>query len=125
MWKLGGAAAAAAALACAAQAQAASERYVVVANGDKVGFINVDGDDRKLTIAYDMKINGRGPSSSETLELDARGLPVSWTVQGATTFGAPVGRTPPGRDPGRSGSRASTSPSRPARGPAAFTPAPC
>lgn len=69
-------------------AQAASERYAVVANGTKVGYIRVDGDDRRKTIAFDYKINGRGPSSNETLELDSRGMPVRWVLEGATTFGS-------------------------------------
>ena len=75
-------------LVCAPAANAESERFVVVANGTKVGYLNVDGDARRQTIAFDYKINGRGPSSRETLELDAAGLPVAWTVDGATTFGS-------------------------------------
>ena len=75
-------------LACAPAAYAQSERFVVVANGTKVGYLNVDGDARRRTIDFDYKINGRGPSSRETLELDAAGLPVAWTVEGATTFGS-------------------------------------
>jgi hypothetical protein len=73
---------------CAPAANAQSERYSVVANGTKVGYLNVDGDARRRTIAFDYKINGRGPSSTETLELDAAGLPVTWTIDGATTFGS-------------------------------------
>jgi len=75
-------------LVCAPAANAQSERFSVVANGTKVGYLNVDGDARRQTIAFDYKINGRGPSSTETLELDAAGLPVAWTIDGATTFGS-------------------------------------
>lgn len=84
---------AALAFAVASAAQAAPERFVVVANGNKVGFLNVDGDERRKTISYDYKINGRGPSSAETLELDAQGLPVRWKVTGATTFGSKTEET--------------------------------
>jgi hypothetical protein len=75
-------------LVCAPAANAQSERFSVVANGTKVGYLNVDGDVRRRTIAFDYKINGRGPSSTETLELDAAGLPVAWKIDGATTFGS-------------------------------------
>lgn len=69
-------------------AYAAPERYAIVANGTKVGYVRVDGDDGRRTIDFDYKINGRGPSSMETLELDKNGLPVRWVIEGATTFGS-------------------------------------
>ena len=72
----------------AAAPAVADERFVAVANGTEVGRLIVKGDARRAEIDYDVKINGRGPSSRETVETDAAGLPVRWTVAGATTFGS-------------------------------------
>lgn len=68
----------------------ADETYSVVIGGNRVGHVKVavDGDTR--TIDYDVKNNGRGPTIAETLRLGADGLPVAWTITGATTFGSKV-----------------------------------
>src|SRR5688572_29531244 len=72
----------------ASSAHGESQRYAVVANGRNVGYLRVEGDQRRSTIDFDYKINGRGPSSKETMELDSQGLPVRWVLEGATTFGS-------------------------------------
>jgi len=73
----------------ALSAHAAEQRYSVVANGEKVGFIHADEQNGHVTIAYDVKNNGRGPTMKEVLDLDRKtGLPLRWTLDGTTTFGS-------------------------------------
>jgi imidazolonepropionase-like amidohydrolase len=74
-------------------ALAADETYAVIVGGNRVGHVKVaiDGDTR--TIDYDVKNNGRGPTIAETLRLGDDGLPVAWTITGATTFGSKVDET--------------------------------
>ena len=43
-----------------------------------------------VTVDYEYRNNGRGPTMAETIGLGEDGLPVSWQVDGATTFGNEV-----------------------------------
>ena len=43
-----------------------------------------------VKVAYEYRNNGRGPTLAETIKLGTDGLPVSWTIDGATTFGNEV-----------------------------------
>lgn len=65
-------------------------RYSVVANGEKVGFIEADVQDAKVAIQYDVKNNGRGPTMRETIEIGRDGLPIRWELDGKATFGSEV-----------------------------------
>jgi imidazolonepropionase-like amidohydrolase len=69
---------------------AATEKFVVITGGKTVGRVNADTTGDKTTIDFDIKNNGRGPSSAETITVDANGLPTAWTISGATTFGSKV-----------------------------------
>lgn len=71
-------------------ALAQQERLSVIANGEKVGFVTADQRGNAVTIAYDVKNNGRGPTMAETIALDADGLPLRWTLDGTATFGGAV-----------------------------------
>ena len=81
-------------LAWAAPAFAASERFVVITGGKTVGRLNVEtvaaNGGARVTVDYDVKNNGRGPTIAETIELGATGLPTAWSITGATTFGSKV-----------------------------------
>ncbi|WP_213982227.1 amidohydrolase family protein [Sphingomonas sp. dw_22] len=81
---------AASTLLSALPALAQHERMSVVANGEKVGFVDADQQGRQVTIQYDVKNNGRGPTMRETIELGADGLPVRWNLDGKATFGGDV-----------------------------------
>lgn len=70
-------------------ASAATERFVVIFGGRNVGHLNAETTGSKTVIDYDVKNNGRGPTIAETIDL-AGGLPVDWTITGATTFGSKV-----------------------------------
>ena len=66
------------------------EHFSVISGGNKVGHLVATHEGNRVTIEYDVKNNGRGPTIAESIELDADGLPTSWTITGATTFGSPV-----------------------------------
>lgn len=74
----------------ATPAAAQHERYSVVANGEKVGFIDADQQGREVAITYDVKNNGRGPTMHEAIALGSDGLPVRWELVGKATFGGDV-----------------------------------
>ncbi|WP_448662011.1 amidohydrolase family protein [Sphingomonas sp. CJ20] len=71
-------------------ALAQQERLSVIANGEKVGFVDADQQGSAVTIRYDVKNNGRGPTMAETITLGADGLPVRWALDGTSTFGGAV-----------------------------------
>lgn len=83
-----------AALALAATPAAAeTERYSVIFGGKTVGHLIADTSDSGVTIEFDYKNNGRGPTMKEAIRLDGQGLPTEWTITGATTFGSKVSET--------------------------------
>ncbi|MBW8369044.1 MAG: amidohydrolase family protein [Arenimonas sp.] len=73
-----------------ALAATTEEKFSVVTGGNKVGHLVARHDGDRVTIEFDVKNNGRGPTIAETLQLDAGGLPTQWTITGATTFGSKV-----------------------------------
>lgn len=70
-----------------ADPSAETEKFTVMIAGAPVGAMTVERDGRDYDIAYGYDNNGRGPSYTESLTVDEAGLPVSWSVQGNTTFG--------------------------------------
>lgn len=66
------------------------QRYVVLTPEARIGHLHATIDGNTVSIDYDVKDNGRGPTMTETLRLDAAGLPVEWRISGATTFGSKV-----------------------------------
>jgi len=79
-----------AAISARANSPSASEHMVMIANGEVVGTLDVKGTDDRIEVTYRVDNNGRGPRIDETLELDARGYPIDWSIRGASLFGAPV-----------------------------------
>lgn len=72
----------------AATAQATgTESFDVIIAGDRVGHLIVEHNGDEVTVDFDFKNNGRGPTIAETLRFNDAGLPVSWSVSGSTTFG--------------------------------------
>lgn len=76
--------------ALAGSAFAATQRFVVMANGEKVGHLTAEVEPRAVTVDYAVNNNGRGPKAKEQIELDAQGLPVRWAIDGSSLFGSPV-----------------------------------
>ena len=74
-----------------AEAQASPNRsFTVLAAGTPIGQLEVRQDRQVLEIDFEFRNNGRGPTFAERIELDEAGFPVSWRIQGTTTFGNPV-----------------------------------
>lgn len=71
-------------------AAAEAQRFVVMANGEKVGHLNAEVQGRSVSVDYAVSNNGRGPKAKETIALDAAGMPVSWSIDGSSLFGSPV-----------------------------------
>lgn len=80
----------AAALLIVVPAAAEVQEYRVLAGGNDVGHLKVDQEGGRVTIDYDYKNNGRGPTIAETIQLDEAGYPTNWVVTGTTTFGNKV-----------------------------------
>jgi hypothetical protein len=78
------------ALSLSGAALADTLRYVVIANGEKVGHLTAEVQGRVTTVDYAISNNGRGPKARERIEADASGMPVSWVVDGESLFGSPV-----------------------------------
>ena len=74
-----------------ADAQARPSRsFTVLASGTPIGQLEVRQDGQVLEIDFEFRNNGRGPTFAERIELDEAGFPLSWRIEGATTFGNPV-----------------------------------
>jgi hypothetical protein len=71
-----------------ASAQTAS--FVAVFGGKTVGHLIAVTKGDTTTIDFDIKNNGRGPTDAEVIKANAEGLPIAWTIKGATTFGGKV-----------------------------------
>ncbi|QMU30618.1 amidohydrolase family protein [Adhaeribacter radiodurans] len=66
------------------------ELFSVIMGGAKVGHLKVTTTGNALTVDYDYKNNGRGPTIKETIILNAQGFPIQWDIAGNTTFGNSV-----------------------------------
>ena len=64
--------------------------FTVLVGGTAIGGMSVTPLEDGYTVEFEYRNNGRGPTLSETVTLDEAGLPSSWTIEGATTFGNPV-----------------------------------
>src|SRR3954468_8865266 len=78
------------ALALALPAAAEVHKYVAMAGGEQVGHLTADVTDRHVSVDYAVVNNGRGPKAREQIDLDAAGMPVSWTIEGESLFGSSV-----------------------------------
>ncbi len=65
-------------------------RFVVLTTGTPIGAVEVVHTDGGTEIFYEFRNNGRGPTFNELVTVDEAGLPLSWAVEGATTFGNAV-----------------------------------
>lgn len=83
---------AAAALATVLSAPALAEQveYRALIQERDVGHLKLDRQGQKITVDYNIKQNGRGPTITEAVTLDKDGAPVTWMITGRTTFGNAV-----------------------------------
>jgi imidazolonepropionase-like amidohydrolase len=82
--------AAALATVLAAPALADQAEYRVLRQSRDIGHFKVDRQGQAITVDYDFKQNGRGPTIKEAVTLDKNGAPISWSITGRTTFGNAV-----------------------------------
>ncbi|MBS3928886.1 MAG: amidohydrolase family protein [Sphingomonadales bacterium] len=64
--------------------------YRVLTQSRDIGHYIVDTQGRNVSVDFDYKQNGRGPTLKESLKLDGAGFPLQWSITGRTTFGNPV-----------------------------------
>ena len=62
----------------------------IIQNGEDVGYVKAETDGATTQVEYYVDSNGRGPKHTETIIVDAAGIPVSWTVSGTSLMGAGV-----------------------------------
>ncbi|OFE12764.1 amidohydrolase [Pseudohongiella acticola] len=65
---------------------AGAETFTAIISGTRVGQMDVQHGD-VTNVGYEYRNNGRGPSVEEVIEFNDQGLPSSWHITGATTFG--------------------------------------
>lgn len=74
----------------AVSAGAATQSFVAMAGGEKVGHLRAEVNGRQVSVDYAVVNNGRGPKAREQIDFDAAGVPVRWTIEGESLFGSPV-----------------------------------
>ncbi|WP_417493893.1 amidohydrolase family protein [Maricaulis sp.] len=69
---------------------AEATHFTVLVGGTEIGALDITPSDSGYGVEFEYRNNGRGPTISETVTLNAAGLPTSWTIDGASTFGNPI-----------------------------------
>ncbi|CAH0495165.1 amidohydrolase family protein [Novosphingobium sp. CECT 9465] len=64
--------------------------YRMITEDSDIGHYIVDRDGATITVDYNIKQNGRGPTVVEKIVLGPDGTPANWTITGRTTFGNAV-----------------------------------
>ena len=67
-----------------------TENFRVLVAGTDIGGLDVTHSADKTLIDYEYRNNGRGPTMREEITLNENGIPMSWNIEGATTFGNKV-----------------------------------
>ncbi len=71
-------------------ASAQPSTFTMILAGRNVGHLIAETKGDVTSVDFDVKNNGRGPTISETIRIGPAGLPVDWSIKGATTFGSKV-----------------------------------
>lgn len=66
------------------------ESYSVIFGGTVVGDMTVETTGNQYQIDFGFENNGRGANSKESLTVNNQGIPLQWSITGATTFGNAV-----------------------------------
>ena len=67
-----------------------AQRFTVLVGGTEIGGLDIAPSDDGYSVEFEYRNNGRGPTITESIALDEAGLPVDWTISGASTFGNPI-----------------------------------
>ena len=73
-----------------AAAFADTEYFAVMYGGRNIGHLTAQTHGDQISVDYDFKNNGRGPTVTENIHLGADGLPTEWTIAGTTEFSGKV-----------------------------------
>ncbi|RKQ96230.1 amidohydrolase family protein [Maricaulis maris] len=65
-------------------------RFTILVGGTEIGALEILPSEDGYAVEYEYRNNGRGPTITESIALDEAGLPVDWTISGASTFGNPI-----------------------------------
>ncbi|RIJ32590.1 amidohydrolase family protein [Henriciella mobilis] len=65
-------------------------RYTIMVSGTEIGAMDVLRYGPAITVDYEYRNNGRGPTLEEAIVLDEDNLPIAWSISGNTTFGNDV-----------------------------------
>src|SRR5207245_2079101 len=71
-------------------AAASTRKYVVLANGERIGTLHAVTSGNSVDIDWRIDDNGRGPKMKERIRLGPTGVPAGWEVEGVGWIGAPV-----------------------------------
>jgi hypothetical protein len=71
-------------------ASAETATFTAIFGGKNVGHLIAETRGDVTTVDFDIKNNGRGPTIAEVIRTGPGGLPVDWSIKGATTFGSKV-----------------------------------
>lgn len=63
------------------------ESFSILIAGTQVGQLEAIHQEGNTQVDYEYRNNGRGPTITESVSIGENGLPNSWTVSGASTFG--------------------------------------
>lgn len=63
------------------------ENFTVIYGSNPVGYLKANTVGDTVSIDYDYKNNGRGPTIQEKIVLDKNGFPLQWDILASTTFG--------------------------------------
>ena len=85
--------AATALIALASPALGETRDYRVLMQSRDIGHYTVTREGEMVSVDFDYKQNGRGPTIKEQVKLDGSGAPIDWKVSGKTTFGNAVNET--------------------------------
>lgn len=67
-----------------------AQNFTVLVGGTEIGALDISPSEDGFGVEFEYRNNGRGPTVTETIALDEQGLPTSWTISGASTFGNPI-----------------------------------
>ncbi|MDB5365054.1 MAG: amidohydrolase [Rhodospirillales bacterium] len=76
----------------AAKAQTV-ERFSIISNNEKIGFVVATSNGRTIDVDYAVDDNGRGPKHKEHLVLNEAGIPTEWAIDGTSSMGGGVHET--------------------------------
>ena len=68
----------------------ATERFVVISNGEVVGGLEARHNGGHIDVSYHIEDNGRGPRTKEEIDLRPDGLPRRWRIAGSGETGVAV-----------------------------------